>query len=119
MEGHSTHLPGDERRRVAEEPHRRVRNIANVPHACEGHAALPESLSDAISPTNTTTRNEAQRTSPSLFVSFSCPAVLSMSPGAITFERTPCGPISTARHALTASTAALAADAWICHGVAL
>jgi hypothetical protein len=44
------------------------------------------------------------------------PSVPAIGPGAITFERTPNGASSTARHCDVASTAAFAADmcAWYC-----
>jgi hypothetical protein len=46
----------------------------------------------------------------------SMPSVPAIGPGAITFERTPNGASSTARHCDVASTAAFAADmcAWYC-----
>jgi hypothetical protein len=46
------------------------------------------------------------------------PSVPSMGPGAMPTTRTPRGPHSTARVRVIASTAAFAAEAWICSGVA-
>lgn len=44
------------------------------------------------------------------------PSVSAMAPGAITFERTPRGPSSTAMTLLRASTPAFAAETWACSG---